>query len=172
MTFKEKEQVEAQVADNLAKGWIQPIQSAYSSAVLFVQRKDGTLRMCVDYRGLNRVTVKYRYPLPRIDDLVDKLNGASVFSSLDSQSGYRQVRILDKDVHKTAFTTHKGLFEYRVMPFGLCNAPSAFQRQMKRHSTMTPHLSRFTGPGTRQVSQILGLAGAPRNFTVRGPQSL
>ena len=128
----EKQQIEDQIKEYLAKGWIQPSQYAYSSAVLFVQKKDGSLRMCVDYRALNNVTEKDRYPLPRIDDLIDKLHGAKVFSSLDLQSGYHQIRIADEDVPKTAFTTHKGLFEYKVMPFGLCNAPSAFQRQMNR----------------------------------------
>lgn len=132
LTPMEREQVEAQIKEYLEKGWIRPSESPYSAAVLFVQKKDGTLRMCVDYRGLNNVTVKDRYPLPRIDDLIDRLHGAIVFSSLDLQSGYHQIRIADEDVHKTAFTTHKGLFEYRVMPFGLCNAPSAFQRQMNK----------------------------------------
>lgn len=130
LTPKEKDQVEAQIKDFLAKQWIRPSQSPYGAAVLFVQKKDGSLRMCVDYRGLNKVTVKDKYPLPRIDDLIDKLHGATVFSSLDLQSGYHQIRIAEKDVRKTAFITPMGLYEYRVMPFGLCNAPSAFQRQM------------------------------------------
>ena len=132
LTPKEREQVESQIRDYLAKGWIRPSKSGYGSAVLFVQKKDGSLRMCVDYRALNKATVKDRYPLPRIDDLIDKLHGACVFSSLDLQSGYHQIRIADADTHKTAFVTPKGLYEYRVMPFGLCNAPSAFQRQMNK----------------------------------------
>lgn len=132
LTPMEKDQVEAQVKDFLAKQWIRPSRSPYGAAVLFVQKKDGSLRMCVDYRGLNKATVKDKYPLPRIDDLIDKLHGATVFSSLDLQSGYHQIRIAEKDVHKTAFITPQGLYEYRVMPFGLCNAPSAFQRQMNQ----------------------------------------
>ena len=128
----EKDQVEAQVKDFLAKQSIRPSRSPYGAAVLFVQKKDGSLRMCVDYRGLNKATVKDKYPLPRIDDLIDKLHGGTVFSSLDLQSGYHQIRIAEKDVHKTAFITPQGLYEYRVMPFGSCNAPSAFQRQMNQ----------------------------------------
>ena len=137
LTPKEKEQAEAQIKEYLAKGWIRPSKSPYGAAILFVQKKDGSLRMCVDYRGLNRVTIKDKYPLPRIDDLVDKLFEATVFSSLDLQSGYHQIRIAEQDVHKTAFITPQGLFEYHVMPFGLCNAPSAFQRQM---NNMLGHL--------------------------------
>ena len=103
LTPKERDQVEAQIKEFLAKQWIRPSQSLYGAAVLFVQKKDGSLRICVDYRGLNKVTVKDKYPLPRIDDLVDKLHGAKVFSSLDLQSGYHQIKIAEKDVHKTAF---------------------------------------------------------------------
>jgi hypothetical protein len=139
-TPKEREQVEDQIKEYLSKGWIQHSRSLYGSAILFVQKKDGGLCMCVDNRGLNKVTVKDRYPLPRIDDLLDKLHGATVFSSLDLQSGYHQIRIADCDIPKTAFTTHKGLFEYRVMPFGLCNAPAGFQRQMNKMLAHLPYV--------------------------------
>ena len=100
--------------------------------VIFVAKKSGDLRMCVDYRALNQVTVKDKYSLPRIDDLLDRLQGASVFSCLDLQSGYHQVRIADGDVPKTAFWTHKGLFKFRVLIFGLTKAPAVFQRKMNK----------------------------------------
>ena len=88
--------------------------------------------MCMDYRALNQVTVKDKYPLPRIDDVLDRLRGARVFSSLDLQSGYHQVPIADEDVPKTAFRTHKGLLEYRVLRFGLTNAPAVFKHEMNK----------------------------------------
>ena len=131
-TPKERDQLEAQLKEYLQNNWIRHSKALYGAPVLFVQKKDGSLRMCVDYRGLNKVTIKDRYPLPRIDDLIDRLHGATVFSSLDLQSGYHQIRIAEEDRHKTAFITHKGLFEFKVMPFGLCNAPAAFQRQMNK----------------------------------------
>jgi len=106
---EEKAEVERQVKDLLQKGLIQPSQSPYGAPVIFVQKRDGSLRMCVDYRALNRATVKDKFPLPRIDDLLDRLKGACVFSTLDLQSGYHQIRIAEEDVPKTAFRTHAGL---------------------------------------------------------------
>lgn len=129
---KERLEVESQIASLLAKGWIEPSTSPYGSPVLFVEKSDGSLRMCIDYRALNKLTVKNRYPLPRIDDLLDRLHGAGVYSSLDLQQGYYQLGIHADDVPKTAFITHKGLYQYRVLCFGLCNAPSTFMAVMNR----------------------------------------
>lgn len=129
---KERLEVESQIASLLAKGWIEPSTSPYGAPVLFVEKKDGTLRMCIDYRALNKLTIKNRYPLPRIDDLLDRLHGASIYSSLDLQQGYMQLAISEEDRPKTAFITHQGHFQYRVLCFGLCNAPSTFMAVMNR----------------------------------------
>ncbi|KAJ9511709.1 hypothetical protein QJQ45_018011 [Haematococcus lacustris] len=123
-------EVKKQVAELLAKGLIEPSSSPYGAPNLFVQKKDGSLRMCIDYRALNKLTVRDRYPLPRIDDLFDKLAGKRVFSSLDLQSGYHQIRITEEDVPNTAFLTPMGQFQFKVLCFGLTNAPATFQRMM------------------------------------------
>jgi hypothetical protein len=141
LTPAEKAEVEQQVQDLLAKGLIEPSASPYGAPVLFVQKKDGTLRMCVDYRQLNKLTVRDRFPLPRIDDLLDQLAHCTVFSSLDLQSGYHQIRITDSDVEKTAFTTHFGQFQFKVLCFGLTNAPATFQRVMNR--IFGPYIGKF-----------------------------
>ena len=116
----------------LEKGFIRSSVSAWGAPVLFVKKKDGTLRLCVDYRQLNKMTVKNKYQLPWIDDLFDQLKGESVFSKIDLRYGYHQLRIKDTDVHKTAFRTRYGHYEFLVLPFGLTNAPAAFMDLMNR----------------------------------------
>ena len=114
----------------LQKKVIQPSTSPWASPIVLVRKKDGTLRFCVDYRKLNAVTRKDAYPLPRIDDALDTLGSSKWFTTLDLISGYWQVEVSDQDKEKTAFSTPEGLFEFNVMPFGLCNAPATFQRLM------------------------------------------
>ena len=119
---KEHEELQAQIDDLLAQGHIRPSSSPYGAPVLFVPKKDGRWRMCVDYRALNRQTVRDRYPLPRIDDLLDRLGKARHFTTLDLASGYHQIAVKEQDIPKTAFRTQRGQFEFVVMPFGVTNA--------------------------------------------------
>lgn len=128
----ETTEVNKQVADLLAKGFIEPSNSPFGAPVLFVQKKDGTLRMCLDFRALNKLTVKRNYPMPNIQDLFDQLEGAKVFSSLDLQSGYYQIPITKEDQEKTAFITPKGQYQFKVLCFGLTNAPASFQATMSK----------------------------------------
>jgi len=124
-------ELEEQIKGLLEKGWIRPSSSPWGSPVLFVPKKDGGWRMCIDYRALNRVTIKNSWPLPRIEDLLDKLVKAKVFTTLDLAQGYHQFAVHPDDVEKTAFKTPLGLFEYTVLPFGLTNAPATFSRKMQ-----------------------------------------
>jgi hypothetical protein len=130
MSPAELDELKRQLGDLLERGFIQPSSSPFGAPVLFVRKADGTLRFCVDYRALNKLTVKNRYTLPRIEELFDRLQGASVFSKLDLESGYWQIRIKEEDVSKTAFRTRYGHFEFKVMPFGLTSAPATFQAAM------------------------------------------
>ena len=122
--------MKSQLDDLLAKGYVRQSKSPYGAPVLFVDKKDGKLRLCVDYRAFNKVTVKNLYPLPRIDDLFDQLARAKYFSRIDLRSGYHQIRIAQGDEEKTACRTRYGSFEFLVMPFGLCNAPATFTTLM------------------------------------------
>ena len=132
MAPAELRELRDQLQDLLDKEFIRPSVSPWGAPVLFVRKKDGSFRLCVDYRELNKVTVKNKYPLPRIDDLFDQLQGSRVYSKIDLQSGYHQLRIKPEDVQKTAFRTRYAHYEFTVMPFGLTNAPAAFMSLMNR----------------------------------------
>ncbi|KAA3483679.1 reverse transcriptase [Gossypium australe] len=138
---KELVELKVQIQELLDRGFIRPSVSPWGAPVLFVKKKDGTMRMCIDYRQLNKLTIKNKYPLPRIDDLFDQLKGAAVFSKIDLRSGYHQLKVKEVDIHKTAFRTRYGHFEFVVMPFGLTNAPVAFMDMMNR--VVQPYLDRF-----------------------------
>nr|GFC96730.1 putative reverse transcriptase domain-containing protein [Tanacetum cinerariifolium] len=114
------------------KGVIRPSSSPWGAPVLSVKKKDGSFRMCIDYRELNELTVKNRYPLPRIDDLFDQLQRTSVYSKIDLRLSYHQLRVREEDIPKTTFETRHGHYEFQVMPFGLTNAPTVFMDLMNR----------------------------------------
>jgi hypothetical protein len=141
MPPNELAELKTQLQDLLEKGFIRPSSSPWGCPAIFVKKKDQTLRMCVDYRPLNEVTIKNKYPLPRINILFDQLTGARVFSKIDLRSGYHHIRIRPEDISKTAFTTQYGLFEYLVMSFGLTNALAHFTYLM--NSVFMPELDKF-----------------------------
>ncbi|KAH0678989.1 hypothetical protein KY284_020074 [Solanum tuberosum] len=137
----ELKELKEQLKDLLDKGFIQPSVSPWGALVLFVRKKDGSLRMCIDYRQLNKVTIKNKYPLPRIDDLFDQLQGSTCFSKIDLRSGYHQLRVRECDIPKTAFRIRYGHYKFLVMSFGLTNAPAAFMDLMNK--VFKPYLDMF-----------------------------
>ena len=141
MPPKELAKLKTQLQELIDKGFIQPSSSPWGCPAIFVKKKDETLRLCVDYRPLNEVTIKNKYPLPRIDLLFDQLARAKVFSKTNLRLGYHQIKIKPEDIPKTAFTTRYGLYEYLVMSFGLTNAPAHFMYLMNLVSM--PELDKF-----------------------------
>ncbi|GKB54390.1 putative nucleotidyltransferase, ribonuclease H [Tanacetum coccineum] len=137
----EMKELSVQLQELLEKGFIHPSSSPWGAPVLFVKKKDGSFRMCTDYRELNKLTVKNRYPLPRIDDLFDQMQGSSVYSKIDLRSGYHQLRIKEEDIPITTFRTRYGHFEFQVMPFGLTNAHDVFMDLMNQ--VCKPYLDKF-----------------------------
>jgi hypothetical protein len=141
MTPVELRELKVQLQDLLDKGYIHPSSSPWGCPALFVKKKDGALRLCVEYRPLNAVTIKNKYPLPCINILFDQVAGAQIFSKIDLRSGYHQIKIRAEDIPKTAFTTRYGIYEYLVISFGLTNAPAHIMYLM--NSIFMPKLDKF-----------------------------
>ncbi|GJR16963.1 putative reverse transcriptase domain-containing protein [Tanacetum coccineum] len=137
----EMKELAEQLQELTDKGFIRPSSLPWGALVLFLKKKDGSFKMCIDYKELNKLTVKNRYPLPRIDDLFDQLQGSSIYSKIDLRSGYHQLRVREEDIPKTAFRTRYGHYEFQVMPFGLTNAPTVFIDLMNR--VCKPYLDKF-----------------------------
>jgi len=130
MSASELAELKKQLENLLDKKFVRPSVSPWGAPMLLVKKKDGSMRLCIDYRRLNKVTIKNRYPLPRIDDLMDPLVGARVFRKIDLRSGYHQIKVKDEDMQKTAFRIRYGHYKYTVMSFGVTNAPGVFMEYM------------------------------------------
>ena len=153
-------ELKAQLEELLSKGFIRPSISPWGAPILFVKKKDGSLRLCIDYRQLNRVTIHNQYPLPKIDKLFDQLQGSRVYSKIDLRMGYHQLRVQEGDVLKTTFRTRHGHYEFIVMLFGLTNAPTAFMDLMNR--VFQPYLDRFV---IVFINDILVYSGSPKEHS-------
>ncbi|GJT20429.1 putative reverse transcriptase domain-containing protein [Tanacetum coccineum] len=175
LASSEMKELSEQLQELSDKGFIRPSSSPWGAPVLFVKKKDGLFRMCIDYRKLNKFTVKNRYPLPRIDDLFDQLQGSSVYSKIDLRSGYHQLRVREEDIPKTAFRTRYGHYEFQVMLFGLKNAPAIPKVQFLSHvidcqgihvdPAKIESIKDWVSPKTpTEIRQFLGLAGYYRRF--------
>ncbi|KAI3771278.1 hypothetical protein L6452_02439 [Arctium lappa] len=173
----EMKEMMSQLQDLLEKGFVRPSSSPWGAPVLFAKKKDGTMRMCIDYMALNKVTVKNKYPLPRIDDLFDQLQGAGCFSKIDFHLGYHQVKVKGEDIAKTAFRTRYGRYEFLVMPFGMTNAPAVFMDLMNRvcrpfldrsvivdPPKIEAMMNREPPKSPSEIRSFLGLAGYYRRF--------
>ncbi|GJU74847.1 putative reverse transcriptase domain-containing protein [Tanacetum coccineum] len=178
------EELSGQLKELQDKGFIRPSLSPWGAPVLFVKKKDGSFRMCIDYRELNKLTIKNHYPLPRIDDLFDQLQGSQYFSKIDLRSGYHQLRVHEDDILKTAFRTRYGHFEFTVMPFGLTNAPASreehevhlglvlemFKKEklyakFSKYPSKIKAIKNWEAPrAPSEVHSFLGLAGYYRRF--------
>jgi hypothetical protein len=141
MSALELVELKMQLKEMMDKGYIRPSVSPWGALALFVKKKDDALRLCIDYRQLNKMTIKNKYHFPRIDDLLDQLRGATIFSKIDLRLGYHQFRIKDEDIHKTTFRTRYGHYEFVLVPFGLTNAPSMFMCLM--NSVLNNYLDKF-----------------------------
>ena len=141
MKFLELNELNLQFQDIIDKHYIRPSVSLWGALVLFVKKKDGALRLCIDYRQLNKMTIKNRYPLPRIDNLFNQIRGAMIFSKIDLMSDYHQVRIKDEYIFRTAFKTRYTHYEFVVMPSGLTNAPTTFTCLM--NNVLSKYLDKF-----------------------------
>ncbi|GJV18461.1 putative reverse transcriptase domain-containing protein [Tanacetum coccineum] len=156
----EIQELSNQLQELADRGFIRLSTSPWEAPVLFVKKKDGSFRMCINYRELNKLTVKNRYPLPRFNDLFDQLQGLSVYSKIDLRSGYQQLRVRDEDIPKIAFRTRYGHYEFQVMPFGLTNAPTVFMDPMNHSKNLLDRVFSSKRGSSTQIIRFTMLASS------------